>query len=116
MARAIAFGIGIKNPVALKGHGFSRAVRIRKIDGALAPGGCILLLPKTIPQGLKPESFSFDCFGTAKAVPFQGILFRILKCDCPAAAIRRTPLSALGVYWRGAGKAEGESRRKGVRS
>jgi hypothetical protein len=31
-------------------------------------------------------------------------------------ARKRTPLSAIGVYWREAGKAEGEPRRKGARS
>jgi hypothetical protein len=57
--------------VALKGHGFSRAARVGKIDGASALGGCILLPSKAIPQGLKPESFSSACFGTTEAVPFQ---------------------------------------------
>ncbi len=44
---------------------------------------------KTVPQGLKPFLFRFALPGTAKAVPFQTISSRFLKCDCPGKLIPR---------------------------
>jgi hypothetical protein len=61
-------------------RGFERARlqpcrKNRNIDGASGTGGCILLLSKTLPLGLKPISIPVAFPGTAKAVSFQNNAF-----------------------------------------
>ena len=55
----------------------------------LALGG-ILLRVKSIPRGLKPESFCFAFFGTAKAEPFQNKIFPNLEMRLPWLESMRT--------------------------
>jgi len=55
VVRAIAFEIAIMNRSGFgRARLFSRAARIRKIDGALAPGAGMLLHFEILPEGLKP--------------------------------------------------------------
>jgi hypothetical protein len=59
-----------KNPVDLKGHGFSRAIKSPKREPALAAEG-MQTIHNAIPQGLKPNISFLPSRGTAEAVPFQ---------------------------------------------
>jgi len=74
---------------ALKGHGFSRAVRATKMDAALAAEG-MQVAPKTFPQWLKPNFFSTDCVAQLKLRPFKAtvlaavVVFALVSYPCAA--------------------------------
>jgi ribonuclease R len=56
--------------VALKGHGFSRAIEAQISDAALAAEG-VQTIENASPQGLKPELLYSPSSGMAEAIPLQ---------------------------------------------
>ena len=65
----------VESIVALKGHGFSRAIHSRKADAALAAGG-MCVLQETFPQGLKPGLLFARFAARLKSCPFKACEFK----------------------------------------
>jgi nucleoside phosphorylase len=84
-------GAGEPDPV-LKGRGFSRATGAPIPGPALAAEG-MRNREETLPQGLKPGTFSPTTIGTAKAVPFQNEIL-LVTADHVADAAEKQRLAS----------------------
>jgi Cu+-exporting ATPase len=79
-------------PLALKGHGFSRAISPPDSNAALAAEG--MQLPENLsPQGLKPGSPSAPSDGAAKAAPLQTTEDGLLRLAAAAEERSNHPLA-----------------------
>jgi hypothetical protein len=84
-----------ESQAALKGRGFSRAIRAYKMAAALAAEG-MHIVPQTFPQRLKPNFFSSNCAARLKPRPFKAtvlaavVVFSLLTHLC----IAQTPSPA----------------------
>jgi hypothetical protein len=64
--------------IVLKGHDFSRAIKIARIDAGFSPCGTVPLSvvnPENPTSGAKAPRYSSASSGTAEAVPFQNTTF-----------------------------------------